>query len=512
MSIDSGWIVLVLLGVFLAWLGGTVWRAGLRRRRPADAVADTDADTNADTNADADVDAVTASAQGKATSPAPPEPRSVAVAAASKAAPAGADDALAQSLLRAETAQRADPAARAPARPAAPAAVAAAPPLANAAAAAKTVRPQAPRFERVLGIEAASAAAWQSASPLELQPAQARAVLALCGRALDAARDEPAHNGPILALTFAPGTLLRIARGDAPMLKALAADNDASTLRVLGWLDSHAASALAATLLAALAAARHLDALGTELPALRKEIAALPTSASAAGAVGEPLAAVADDLWRLQRGLRGNHAAAVAKPACREQVQQVVDHAGALWRDLHARLDAARGELAAAAGARAPGADQLDRLLAGLRTRGELQAGQQFAGRALAAAWLLRTTLGGARAPAGVHPLQSAAAALRAGAALDRALAKQLAAAVERRPGEDEDPVIAPMRRAVAEAIETLAAEAEPWEGIDRLASAYAAGAEGFPDGSGGDDRWLVRAAAGPGAVEVRRAGPARLH
>lgn len=483
MSIDTAWLALAALALFVAWLAWTIWRAGSRRRaepRRATALAG--------------VGRMTASIASvhKETMSSPIEPHSPPPARAGV--------------------QRAEAAPRAAARSSSLTAAAASPvaPEATAAPAARAARPPPPRFERVLGVEAASVAAWQAALPLALLTGQAKAVAALCAPAFDAARREPANGHAVLAVSFPTASILRIARGDAPMLKAIASDNDSSTSHALAWLDSNTASALAATLLAALAAARHLDALGAEMHDLRSRVAAVPNAA--ADSIPGRLQATVQELWRLQREVHGHHAAAISKPASRQQVEQVVDTAVPLWRDIHARLDAARRALELPAGASTLGVDRLRPVRHALRERSELYRLQTTATRAVAAAYLLRITLGGAAMPAGVHPLQSASAGLRAGASHDAVLEKRLRLALRGERTDDEDAALEHLRAALAEGLDALAAEAASCDGVDRLGAAYVAVAEGFPDAFGGDDRWLVRSPDGTGPVEVRRAATVRLH
>ena len=489
MTIDTGWLVLGALALLAAWLGATILRGGRRGRARPPAAAAPDASP-------VGVSATTLRSDRVTTAPALRSPPVVAAGA-----------------MRAEPVPRV--AARAAAPPQSTAPVAPATATAPATVAAATARMQATtRYERVLGVELASDSAWHAALPLALQAGQAQAVAALCAPAFDAARREPVASGPVLALTFPASSILRIACGDASLLRATAADNDGSTLRALAWLDSSAASALATTFLAALTAERHLDPLGVEANELRAAAAGVCGGASA-GSVAERLQAAVQALWRLHREVRANPAAALVKPASRQQADQAVDAAVALWRELHAGLDAARRELVPMQGASMADVGQLDRTLLAVREASELRRLQQLAAPTLAAAHVLRLALGGVPMPAGVHSLQSASAALRTGALDDAALVAQLrpvARDADDEPGAEGGRGLAARRAALAALLDTLAGTAVSREAVDVLASAYAVCAEGFPDASGGDNRWLVRGHAGPERVEVRRAPVVRLH
>ncbi len=474
MTIDTGWIALAALALFVAWLGWTVLRS--RRRGPEAPPAEIA------TRAVEPLPQVAARVEPQAIAPlqSPPvEPPAVA------------------------------PPAVAPPVVASPAVAAVVEPVTEAP---RVVRPQPPRFERVLGIEAGVAAAWDGAVPVALSAAQASAVVAACAAAVDAARHAPGDPSAPFAFAFPPGSILRIARGDIDMLKSLSADNETATLRALAWLDSKSAPALASTLLAALAATRHLDALNAEVQDIKAAFTALPPKLAVL-ADGR-LKSLVQELSRFMREARDNYAASIARPAFRERVDDACERMLVLWREISGQLDASRQQLVGEATAPRFGEVQIERALAGLRSLHDERRLQQFGAQVLAALHVLRVTLGGtSSAHAGVHPLQSASASLRAGGDEDAALAARLRVCEQSAQG---DPYVGrgefeANRVAMRKLLDKLA-EPASGEGALRLGSAQAATAEGFPDLTGGDDRWLVRVDAAGGAAEARRASVVRLH
>ena len=464
MTIDTGWIALAALALFVAWVGWTVLRT--RRRRPQ---------------------APTGEIATRAVEPMPQvaarvEPRAIAPSQSPAVAP--------PAVAPPDVAMVVEPVTEAP----------------------RAVRPPLPRFARVLGIEAGAAAAWDAAVPVALSAAQAGAVVAACAAAVDAARRVPGEAFAVVALAFPAGSILRIARGDVDMLKSLSADNETATLRALAWLDSRSAPALASTLLAALASTRHLDELNAHVQDIKTAFPALPPKLALL-ADGR-LKSLVQELSRFMREARDNYAASIARPAFRERVDDACERMLALWREISGQLDASRQQLAGEATAPRFGEVQIERALAGLRSLHDERRLQQFAAQVLAALHVLRVTLGGTSAAhAGVHPLQSASASLRAGGDEDAALAARLRVCEQSAQGDlyvgrgEFEANRAAMRKLLDKLAEPAAGE-----GAVRLGSAQAATAEGFPDASGGDDRWLVRVDAAGSAAEVRRASVVRLH
>ena len=467
MKIDTGWIALAALALFVAWLGWTVLRT--RRRRPQ-----------------------------------APAGEAVAAAPSTVAAPVEAPVASVEPI--AKVAARVEPRAAGPAQP-----LAVAPVTEPVSEAPRSMRPPPPRFERVLGIEAGDAQGWDAAVPVPLSAAQAGAVAAACAPAVDAGRRGPGDAFAVVVVAFPAGSILRIARGDAGILKSLSADNETATLRALAWLDSKSASALASTLLAALASARHLDELNGEVQEIKTAFAALPPKLAAL-ADGR-LKALVQELSRFMREARDSYAASIVRPAFREHVDDACARMLALWREIAGQLDASRQQLAGETAAPRFGEVQVERVLAGLRSLHDERRLQRLAARLLAALHVLRVALGGTAPHAGVHPLQSASAALRAGGEEDAALAARLRVCEQSAQG---DPYVGrsefEAHRAALRNLLDKVAEAASGDGADRLASAQAAAAEGFPDLSGSDDRWLVRVDAAGSDAEVRRASVVRLH
>lgn len=491
MKIDTGWIALAALTLFVAWLGWTV----LRTRRRGPEVPPIDAFVPAPEAVPAPVDVPAVPVETNVEAPRVQVPTSN--------LPTRDVEPIPQAAARVE--QRT----AAPAQP--PAVAPVAEPITEIP---RVVRPPPPRFERVLGIEAGDAQRWDAAVPMPLSAAQAGAVAAACAPAFDALRRAPDDAIAVLALAFPAGSILRIARGDADMLKSLSTDNETATLRALAWLDSKGASALASTLLAALASTRHLDELSGEVQEIKTAFNTLPPKLAAL-ADGR-LKGVVQELSRFMREARDNYAASIVRAAFRERVDDACARMLALWREIAGQLDASRQQLGADATAPRFGEVQIERALASLRSLHDERRLQQFAARVLAALHVLRVTLGSTPAAhAGVHPLQSASAGLRAGGDEDAALAARLRVCEQSAQG---DPYVgrgefeanrAAMRKLLDKLDEPAGAAGD---GTARLGSAQAAAAEGFPDASGSDDRWLIRVDAAGGAAEVRRASVVRLH
>ena len=496
MTIDTGWIALAALALFVAWLGWTV----LRTRRRGPEVPPNDAAAPAPEAVVAPVEVPVAREETSVEAPRAQVPTSE---VPTSDVPTRGVEPIPQAAARVE------PRPVSPAQP--PAVAAVTEPITDIP---RVVRPPPPRFERVLGIEAGETQAWSAAVPTPLSAAQAGAVAAACAPADDAARRAPDDAFAVLALAFPAGSILRIARGDADMLKSLSTDNETATLRALAWLDSKGASTLASTLLAALASARHLDELSGEVQEIKAAFNTLPPKLAAL-ADGR-LKSLVQELSRFMREARDNYAASIARPAFRERVDDACARMLALWHEIAGQLDASRQHLGADATAPRFGEVQIERALASLRNLHDERRLQQFAARVLAALHVLRVSLGGtSSAHAGVHPLQSASAALRAGGDEDAALAARLRLCEQSAQG---DPYVgrsefeasrAAMRKVLDKLDEPVAAAGE---GAARLGTAQAAAAEGFPDASGGDDRWLIRVDAAGGAAEVRRASVVRLH
>ncbi|MEO6362440.1 MAG: hypothetical protein ABIO71_04360, partial [Caldimonas sp.] len=353
MTIDGAWIGLAALALFVAWLG---WTLLTTRRRQADApagVAPVGALAPEETAAGDPGDDLAGVVNFVVAPVRPPvAPAATAVTSATRM----------------------------------PTAAATATPMATPVTALRTPRPPLQRFERIAAVVAADDAAWQRAVPVAVSAAQAQAVAGLCLAALDA--DRRSLPSSLLAVSFPAGAVMRIARGDAALLKSIAADNAAAGQRVLGWLDSKAASALAVHVLAARAAARHLDDLNGEAHDIRTLLAGLPPELAAQG--DGQLKALVQELWRFIREARGDYAAALARAAFRERVDGACERAVVTWRELHTRLDAGRERLAAAVEVACFGEARVGKTLADLREMQQQRRLQELATRVLAGLHVLR--------------------------------------------------------------------------------------------------------------------------
>ena len=302
-----------------------------------------------------------------------------------------------------------------PARPVPPLVVAppwVAPPIAP--------RPPAVVVERVLVLESADTADWDAALPLTLLPAQTAAVIAaVAGHA-------GTGTGSPQAITFEAGAATAIARGDLPTMRALAASHAAASRPVGAWLDSSAATALAATALAALATDRFLSGLGDEVRELKGLVAALPAKLATQAAA--TVKSLVQDLSRFTRDARDNYASAIGKAAFRERVGATEERAVELWREAVARTDGLRQQMEALAALSRFGEVQVEKALGLCRELQEHKRLQEIVARALAGARLLRISIGDVPGRGAGDPLVSAIAALQGGLEQDQEIAARLAA------------------------------------------------------------------------------------
>jgi hypothetical protein len=175
---------------------------------------------------------------------------------------------------------------------------------------------------RVLALERASDADWDAAVPM----GASEAVCAAVARALPAVR--PGRH----ALAFADDAALRIARGDAGLMRSMATVHRfAASDRT--WLDAPAATSVCGQVLATLAETRFLSRLAGEVAALRVEA----ERSSIAGGIS--IAVI-----RLLHDAREGYAVAIRSPAYQEAVDRAV-------RDARAALGAQRTLVGATANA-----------------------------------------------------------------------------------------------------------------------------------------------------------------
>ena len=282
-------------------------------------------------------------------------------------------------------------------------------------------RPPVPVVERVLVLEKVDEAEWNAARPLVLSAVQGAAVAS----ALTAATQPRPGESTVHAVRFDAGSAIRIARGDIETLRAVAAACATTAPGKARWLDSAAATALAANALAALASERWLDALGDEMRDLKASVAALPPKLVCQGE--GRLKALLQDLSRFAREARDNYVSVIGKFAFRERVGEGCERAAAVWHELVVGTDALRQQLDGLARLSRFGEVQVQRSLALWRELQEQERLQEIAARVLAGMHTLRLALGDAVSGTGVDPLASAAAALQAGIDQDRGLAVRLA-------------------------------------------------------------------------------------
>jgi len=253
-----------------------------------------------------------------------------------------------------------------------------------------------------------------------------RRCLALCadddGRrhTVEIALVEPVTQGDRILVHA--GTAIAVGRGDQPFMRALANAAGSAPPPPGRWLDSTAATTLAATALAGLANERFLEALGDDVRDLKTELAALSPKLAALG--DGRLKTLVQDLSRFAREARDNYASALGKAAFRERIDEAADRALGMWRDLVERTDGVRQQIDALTRTQRFGEAQVDKALALLRELIDLERWQEISARTLAAAQVLRVVMGELPASGGADPLASATAALQAG--LDQDLDQSL--------------------------------------------------------------------------------------
>ncbi len=265
-------------------------------------------------------------------------------------------------------------------------------------------RPPAQVIERVLALEPASQAEWDAAMPLALSAVRSASVVA----ALAAGGNLAFH-----AIGFEAGAAIAVGRGNLSFMRALASASAKAPAKSSRWLDSTAATTLAATALAGLANERFLEALGDEVRDLKAEFAALSPKLAALG--DARLKTLVQDLSRFAREAHDNYASALGKAAFRERIEEAGERALSIWRDLVGRADAVRQQLDVMTRTQRFGEAQVERALTQLRELNDMERWQEIAARSLAAAQVLRVVMGEPPAGSGADPLASAAAALQAG-------------------------------------------------------------------------------------------------
>ena len=322
-----------------------------------------------------------------------------------------------------------------------------------------------PVIERVLGLEPASQAEWDAGVPMPVSAAQSSSLATSLA------------SGGMLglyAIGFEAGTTIAVGRANQAFMRTLAAASATAPAKSRRWLDSTAATALAATALAGLANERFLEALGDEVRELKAQLAALSPKLGALG--DNRLKTLVQDLSRFAREARDNYPSALGKAAFRERIDEAGERALSVWRELVERVDAARQQLALLAKSQRFGEVQVEKALAQLRELIDLERWQEIAARSLAAAQVLRVVMGETPALGAADPLASALAALQAGIDQDLELALHLS---DSEKGARGDPYVgkgefeanrAALRKLIARPVAELAAPA-----LERLEAARSA-------------------------------------
>jgi hypothetical protein len=280
-------------------------------------------------------------------------------------------------------------------------------------------RPAPPVLERVLALDTATEAEWDVGIAVALSAAQAASVATALG-----AERHPS----VLAVRFEPGAAMAVARGEQAVMRRLGESGSGGR-----WLDGTTSTLVAATALASHAHERFLGALGDEMRELKALLASLPPKLAAGNGRLKPLV---QDLSRFAREAHDNFATAVGKVAFRERVEEAGGRALAVWRELVERADGVRGQLDALSRTPRFGEVQVEKALALLRDLNDQERLQEIAGRAVAAAHVLRLALGETPGEAGTAVLTSAIAACESGLALDRSVAARLVDAEKAAKGD----------------------------------------------------------------------------
>jgi hypothetical protein len=370
-------------------------------------------------------------------------------------------------------------------------------------------RPAVPQFEQVLALQLASSAEWHAAEQVALSPEGLATISAALPSAGNAARPAPAGDGVVFGLSFAPGSAMRVARGDSACLKEMAAANEGVAAASGLWLGSVAAMTIAQAGFGALASERYLDALNGEAQDVKALVTAFPPKLLGSDA---RLKTLVQELSRFLREARENYASAISKPAFRERVGEACQRAAEYWRELASRADAARRQLQTLADVPRFGEAQVEKSLGLLRELLDARRIQAVAGRTLAALHTLRTALGDAAPADEGDALQLAAAAIQAGADVDRELVQRLGVSESEAKG---DPYVgksefAASRAAMRKCLEALGAPTQPAP-VEPIEAAQKAAVTGLPGASGKPEQWFLRITAS-GVAGLRRSPSATLH
>jgi len=254
--------------------------------------------------------------------------------------------------------------------------------------------------------------------------------------------------------------------------------------------------------LAAQAGERQLRALVDEVQDLKSALAALP--ASALGAREPRLKSLLQELARYARDARDSYAALVGKPAFRERTDEAAARALECWRELRGLDTSTRRQLQTLGGTSRFGEVQVEKARSLLQEHRQAQRVQAVAGRALAAASILRLALGQPSTDEG-EALESALRSLHEAGEQDGELQRRLRSA---EAGARGDPYVGrgefeANRAALRKLLEGLGSDLVVAQA--RVAAARAAVAEGFPAAQ--EEGWLCVARVGDGATVELRSG-----
>ncbi|HEX2539952.1 MAG TPA: hypothetical protein VHM00_02600 [Caldimonas sp.] len=492
-TLDTGWILVVGLALFVAWLGWTVLRSRRGRQK---------------TQASSEVPAAakdTAAAGASALPPAPvqaPVPPATSVApttsvAATTSVPPPAPPIAAPAPAPPADAIAAPVPAPVPAAAPSPRAMEAIPPTRS--------RPPPPRIERVLAVHRPSGEDEGDGASIPLSPPLAEALAALAATPVQPPDDQVPRR---FAIALPAAAALAVARADQAQVRSLAAAQECPPSRPVQWLDSTAAAELAAVVLAVEAADTLRDVAG-EMQQLKAMHAALP--AKPVGVADARLKALLQESGRYARDARDNYAGLVGRTSFRERVDEAAARASTAWDELKEPDDRRRSQLETLSSTPRFGEVQVERARALLHEHRDAQRVQAIVVRAVAAMAWLRLLLG-QRAADERDVLGGIEATLRQAVEHDAVLRTRLQSA---EAGARGDPYVGrgefeANRAALRKLLDELGGDLPA--ALERVALARSAVDRGFPAPAAAGEGWLcvLRAVDGSaGELRLRPLAPA---
>ena len=362
-------------------------------------------------------------------------------------------------------------------------------------------RPPAPRIERVLAVERFRGDGAGEGTRVEISPLLADRLASAAAQADGSGEERPATLGTV-AVRLPANAAMRLAHADLAQHRALAESHEALSSEPLAWLDSIAAAELAAGVLAAQTGERQLRALADEVQDLKAALAALP--GSALGAHEPRLKSLLQELTRYARDARDSYAGLIGKPAFRERIDEAAERSLECWRELRELDTATRRQLQTLGSTSRFGEVQVEKARSLLQEHRQAQRALAVAGRALAAASVLRLVLG-QPSKAEDDALESALRSLHEACEEDGELQRRLRSAES---GARGDPYVGrgefeANRAALRKLLDGLGSDLAVAQA--RVAAARAAMAEGFPAAL--EEGWLCVARVGDGATVELRSG-----